>query len=138
MDRRRSRDIFRQARQSEREKRAQRPSEIRRAQERAEDRRLMRVHFETDWQERFATPFYEIFAEAFDLADPNLWKSNSFAMVRPRLLTEVRAAIANLEYELHHNRTNNNRRRASHAETEAKLARAREILALLDDGSAPR
>jgi hypothetical protein len=96
----------------------------------------MRVHFETDWQDRFATPFYEIFADAFDLADPDLWKSNSFAMVRPRLLTEVRAAIANLEYELHCHRTEKYRSRR--APTEAKLARAREILALLDDGSEPR
>ena len=88
-----------------------------------------------DAAERSTTPFYEIFAEAFDLADPSLWKSNSFAVVRPRLLIEVRAAIAHLEYEDHRQRTKY--RRGPSPEAQCKLARAREILALLDDGSAP-
>jgi hypothetical protein len=127
--------LRREVAQREREKRAKRPSEIRRAEERAEGVRLLRAMSDAHWAERSATPFYEIFAEAFDLADPNLWKSNSFAMVRPRLLIEVRAAIADLECEIH--------RRSPHAkyrkplEAESKLARAREILALLDDGASP-
>ena len=39
-------------------------------------------------------------AEAFDLTDPNLWKSNSFASMRPGLIVHVEADIANLEYQI--------------------------------------
>jgi hypothetical protein len=126
--------LRREAAQRERERRAQRPSEIRRAQERAEQDRLFHEHCEADSEEGIASPFYSIFAEAFDLADPNLWRSNSFAIVRPRLLIEVRAAIAKLEYEIHRLRT---KYRRNSPKTEHELARAREILALLDDRGAP-
>jgi hypothetical protein len=122
-----------EARQREREQRAKRPSEIRKAAERAEQKRLSHTAYDAYWEERWATPFYEIFAEAFDLADPNLWQSNSFAMVRPRLLIEVRAAVTDLERQIHEWRT---KQRTQHCEAEVKLARAREILALLDDGTA--
>jgi hypothetical protein len=129
-------------RHEERERRAKRPSEIRRKEERKERDRILHAKFETDWENRKATPFYQIFAEAFDLADPDLWKSNSFAMVRPRLLIEVRAAVANLEHELHERRWRINRREAlppkleqerarAREKLERELARAREILALL-------
>jgi hypothetical protein len=91
-------DLRREAKQREREKRAKRPSEIRRAQEREQRKRLCAAASDAYWTEYKATPFYEIFAEAFDLADPDLWKSNSFAMVRPRLLIEVRAAVASLDH----------------------------------------
>ena len=104
-------ELHREAKQHEREKRAQRPSES-----------------EADWENQQATPFYQIFAEAFDLADPGLWKSNSFAMVRPRLVIEVRAAIAQLERDLHKRHM---MRRAVAPKVEHELARAREILALL-------
>ena len=115
-------------RHEERERRAQRPSELRRKQEREESRHLLRAAFDAEWENRKATPFYEIFAEAFDLADPDLWKSNSFAMVRPRLMIEVRAAIAKLEHELHDRRI---QRQAPAPKLEHELARAREIFALL-------
>jgi hypothetical protein len=121
-------------RDEERELRAQRPSEIRRKQERAERSHLLDATFDADWANEKAAPFYEIFAEAFDLADPDLWKSNSFSMLRPRLIIEARAAIANLEYELHEERRIKRRfqRRSPAPELEYKLARAREILALLE------
>jgi hypothetical protein len=128
--------LHREAKRRERERRAKRPSEKRRAQERAEEKRLWHEHFDADCAERSATPFYAIFAEAFDLTDPDLWKSNSFALVRPRLLIELRATIANLEFDLHRWRTNKHRQDPP-PETARKLARAREILALLDDGAAP-
>ena len=121
-------ELHREAKQHEREKRAQRPSEIRRKQERAERDRLLHAWFEVDWENQQATPFYQIFAEAFDVADPGLWKSNSFAMVRPRLVIEVRAAIAQLERDLHKRHM---MRRAVAPKVEHELARAREILALL-------
>jgi hypothetical protein len=91
--------------------------------------------FDAERKNKKATPFYEIFAEAFDLADPDLWKSNSFAMVRPRLLLEVQAVIARLEYELHEGRTKKYRRWLRDPEAESKLRRAREILALLEEAA---
>jgi hypothetical protein len=127
-------DLHREAKQREREKRAKRPSEIRRAQEREERKRLSAAASDAYWTEYKATPFYEIFAEAFDLADPDLWKSNSFAMVRPRLLVEVRAAAARLEHELYDWRT---KYRKPNPKLERSLARTRKILALLDDEAAP-
>jgi hypothetical protein len=120
-------------RHEERERRAKRPSEMRRKQERAEGLRLFDAAYEAERADEKATPFYEIFAEAFDLADPDLWKSNSFAMVRPRLVIEVRAAIARLEHELHKRRI---QRRAPAPKLEHELARAREILALLQSEGA--
>jgi hypothetical protein len=39
-------------------------------------------------------------ADVFDFADLELWKSNSFAALRPRLTLHVRAVIAELEYRL--------------------------------------
>jgi len=116
-------------RHEERERRAQRPSELRRKQARKE--RFLRAWFKADWENQEAAPFYEIFAEAFDLADPGLWKSNSFAMVRPRLVIEVRAAIARLEHELCEQRIKAPAR-APAPKLEHELARAREILALLE------
>jgi hypothetical protein len=129
-----ARRLRKDARAREREQRAKRPSEIRRAQERAEACRLGDAASDTFWAEQSATPFYEIFAEAFDLADPNLWRSNSFAMVRPRLLIEVRAAVADLERQIH-GWCIKYRRIAPPKETERKLAHARTILALLNDGA---
>jgi len=125
-----------QKEQHKREQRSQQPSEQRR-QEREHDReqrdRLLSAWADARMAEFQAPPFYEIFAEAFDLADPNLWRSNSFAMVRPRLLIEVRAAVTTLESDAHRYRRDKKRRE----QIERKLARAREILALLSNGSAP-
>jgi hypothetical protein len=117
--------------QREREKRAKRPSEIRRKEERKQERaerdRMFGAYWKAHHENEIATPFFEIFAEAFDLADPDLWKSNSFALLRPRLVIETRAAIADLEYTLH---------RAKHpSQGEARLQRARKILALLEEGA---
>src|SRR5262249_52905997 len=91
----------REERRREQEKRAKRPSEIRRKQERAERNRLFRESMEAESAANEAPPFFGLFAEAFDLADPDLWRGNSFAMLRPRLLIEARAFIAELERELH-------------------------------------
>ena len=122
-----ARQLHREARERELKKRAARPSEIRRAQERAEGKRLSEAAFDCYWAEYTATPFYEIFAEALDLADPKLWQSNSFAMLR-RLLVEVNAAVARRQCDLHR----------LLIWDRSCLARARDVLALLlDDGSAP-
>ena len=105
----------------DRERRAKQPSEIKRREARAEHDRLRRAYFEADWEERKAErdePLYEVLADALDLTDPELWKSNSFARLRDRLIINVRAAITELEadYIL---RTDDRDRR---------LNRAREIL----------
>jgi hypothetical protein len=47
-------------------------------------------------------PFFEILAETVDFSDANLWRSNSFAAMRPRLIVEVKRAIVALEYEISH------------------------------------
>ena len=73
--------------------------------------------------ERKATPFYDAFAEAFDLADPDLWRSNFFAMLRPRLLLRLRAAVARLEYEIHHARRSRRRWRKPFQKAKASSSR---------------
>jgi hypothetical protein len=71
-------------RDAERERRRQRPSEIRRRQEQQERRersgKLSHARWDADWQERKQPPLYEALAEAFDFGDPDLWRSNSFAI----------------------------------------------------------
>ena len=51
--------------------------------------------------------------EFFDLADPDLWKSNSFASLKPRLIIHVEAAIAKYENERVQRRTERLPRRPS-------------------------
>jgi hypothetical protein len=116
-----------------REKRQQQPAQIRR---REEDRRYIDAISDA-WrakaEEDKAPPLYEALADALDFADPELWKSNSFAALRPRLLLHVRRAVAELEQELTF-RAYHRRFRHSQATTgviEAKLARAQEILSRL-------
>jgi hypothetical protein len=104
----------------DRERRAKRPSEIKRR----EARELVGVYFEADRKERMTEedePLYEVLADALDLTDPELWKSNSFARLRDRLITNVRAAITKLEAGYFTRRIDRDRR----------LNRAREILELL-------
>lgn len=89
----------------------------------------------------------------FDFADSELWKSNSFAALRPRLIIHVEAVVAKLESELWRHRdratkqpfsmsaSREQRQRAAEqrrtaeeaaaAEVTAKLDRARTILGLL-------
>jgi hypothetical protein len=87
-----------------REKRAQQPAEQRRraeARQRAEEHtKLLHARYANDWQENQAPPLDEVLADVFDFADPELWKSNSFSALRPRLVVHVSARVAKLEYEL--------------------------------------
>jgi hypothetical protein len=109
--------------QRDRERRAKQPAEIRKRAERDETERLFREHCETENADGDAEPLYEAIADTLDFNDPELWKSNSFARLRLRLIVNVRAAIADFEYSL--------RRPWRDPETVERLARAREILALL-------
>src|SRR4051812_36881638 len=108
----------------DRERRAKQPGEIKRRAEQAERDRLFRAYWDADAIERQAEnddPLYEVLADALDFNDPDLWKSNSFARLRDRLIPCVKAAIAELESELSRYRTGRDKR----------LKRAQEILALL-------
>ena len=130
-DPRRSNAHTEQARQAraerlkrDRERRAKQPGEIKRRAAQAERDRLHRAYWDADAIERQAEnadPLYEVLADALDFNDPDLWKSNSFARLRDRLIPCVKAAIAELESELSQYRTDRHRR----------LKRAQEILALL-------
>jgi hypothetical protein len=119
----------------DRERRARQPSEIKRRAERAERNRLWHAYYEARYnveqQAERDGPLYEVLADALDFTDPDLWKSNSFARLRDRLIPLVKAAIAELQYSTdrdkrfkrsHQYRTNSDRR----------LRRARDILALLE------
>jgi hypothetical protein len=80
-------------------------------------------------------PLYEVLSDVFDFADPELWKSNSFAALRPRLMVHLQAVIAKLERECASAVVGSSRHRASYklriAENAPRLAKAREIHALL-------
>ena len=104
-------------------------------------------------EDEAAPPLYEALADAFDFADAELWKSNSFAALRPRLVIHLRAVVAKLASDLAHERDRSpnpfcglgaskerQRKAAAYrkAETEAaiskieaQLARAQEILTAL-------
>jgi hypothetical protein len=139
-DARRARD---QRLERERERRAKQPSEIARQQLRAEEERWTKTYYDAQWKAHCAEdeePFYELIADVFDLADPELWKRNSFARLRERLILSLNKEIAEIEYQ----RRSEIRRygkklvakldrdpssdRNRHA---ARLARAKELLALL-------
>jgi hypothetical protein len=141
-----------------REKRERQPAEIHKREERDEQDRRSSDALMKEWEARCAEdaapPLYEALADAFDFGDAELWKSNSFAALRPRLTLHVRCVIAELEYRLAYEigrsrsqpfcgigATKERRHAAAayrKAETsaaigrmEAKLAKAREILGQL-------
>lgn len=109
----------------DRARKAKQPSEIKRLQAKAERNKFVSLYFEADNEERMAErddPLHELFADALDLANPELWKSNSLARLRDRLIINVRAAIAKLESDY----TN-----YKEVDRNKRLHRAREILELL-------
>jgi hypothetical protein len=121
-------------RQRRREQRSRQPAEIRRHEVQEQKYKLLRAQSDANGLERQQPPLYEALAEALDFSDPDLWRSNSFASLRPRLAIYLRAKVADLEYRV-------NDLVAEHAskwrterlkEAEAKLARAREILGWLE------
>jgi len=88
-----------------REKRANQPAELKRRAEQAAARAERRAKMEAEsvafyrqrdaeQHEREAEPLHEVLDNAFDLGDPDLWKSNSFAALKPRLIVHVEAVIA--------------------------------------------
>ena len=63
-----------------------------RAQPRAMECRLL--------QEGKQPPLYEALAEAFDFSDPDLWRSNTLASLRPRLVIWMQSVVARLECDV--------------------------------------
>ena len=149
-----------QEREKRRQQRAQQPAQIAKREREREQEKQRLERSETRWdaeaKERREPPLYEVLADAFDFSDPDLWKSNSFASLRPRLIIHVRHVIAKLEDELDYETrrsgsqpfrmyaTAEQRKEAAtdrKIETSAaiqrlqpKLDRAREILSLLEVG----
>jgi hypothetical protein len=127
-----------------REKLRRKPEEIRKREEKAALLRRWSDAKTIEWKaselEDAAPPLYEVLADAFDFADPELWKSNSFASMRPRLILHVRATIAKLESKiawelqsvpLSASKKHREATASVVGNLEAKLARAREILGRL-------
>jgi hypothetical protein len=107
----------------DRERKAKQPSEIKRRAAKAESDRLFRASMDAEYEEQSAEadePLYEVLADALDLTDPDLWKSNSFARLRRRLIPYVQASIAGLESF-----------RVRSPDRDKRLSRARAILELL-------
>jgi hypothetical protein len=107
------------------------------AQQRAEEeRQASTAAWETKRLEDAAQPVYEVLNDVFDFADPELWKSNSFAALRPRLILHLEAVVANLERDRLRAITEMKGRNRVWYKRELdekvpRLAKAREILELL-------
>lgn len=110
------------------ERRARQPAVQARKQARAEEMAQWRARSDLEFDDRRAQPMWEALHEVFDFADPELWRSNSFAVLRPRLIVHLRAVVANLEKECGYSRKFPNQL----AEAEAKLAKARTVLAAME------
>jgi hypothetical protein len=138
------------AREAKREARkalSDKPANVRARQRRKEkderSRQLSQARWRAEERDDDETPLWESIADAFDFSDPNLWRSNSFASLRPRLVIWMQRIVAELEEDLDHAAKRRHpwggkpepadfpKRRV--ARLAPKLARAREILALLED-----
>jgi hypothetical protein len=147
-----------------REKRERQPAQIakREARQLAHKREsdLLFAAYTAKFEDERAPPIVEELGDAFDFADPDLWKSNSWAMIRPRLVLHQRAVVVRLEYELCHaiestgkqpfamyaskeqrRSAMERRRRWGERETitlQARLDKAREVLSALEGPDAAR
>jgi hypothetical protein len=122
------------------EKRAQQPAQLRRVAEAQQLQEQENQAWLTQWQteaaERREQPLYEVLSEIFDFADPELWKSNSFAALRPRLIVHLEAVVAELERravsrQRYATKQPAKSRRATDDGFTARLDRARNILSSL-------
>jgi hypothetical protein len=94
----------RQVRAERRQKRRRQPAVQRRQAERRQRDEEWNEASAASWRAEFAekaeVPLYDLMHEIFDFADPELWRSNSFAALYPRLLVHVKAAVAKLRIGL--------------------------------------
>jgi hypothetical protein len=93
-----------QERARRREKRNQQPAQIRKREKRRRMNKAQNAAFRAQWEaerlDKAQPPIEEALAVVFDFTDPELWKSNSWAVLRPRLIVHQCAVIARLESEL--------------------------------------
>jgi len=86
----------RQTRQARLERRRLQPAQQRRRAERKARRedtsKASYALWDAERREKGARRSTKLLSEIFDFADPELWKSNSFAALRPRLLIHVRGS----------------------------------------------
>ena len=116
------------------ERRRQQPAAQQARQRAAAEREALNAEWEAKQRDEDEQPLYETLSEVFDFADPELWKSNSFAALRPRLIIHVEATVAQLERErlsatIRKGRGSWYKREL--ARITPRLAKAREILELL-------
>ena len=117
-----ARTVTEERRRLAREKRDNQPSVIRRrAKQEARDL-AMRANWEAERRDRQEPPIWVLISELLDLADPDIWKNNVVASMRPRLAIYFQAVVAELEYK---------QLVGWPTDVEARLADARRILALL-------
>ena len=90
----------RRLRQERKEKRERQPAQIAKRQAQKQASKLLSDMYSSESADKCAPPLVEELGDAFDFSDPDLWKSNSWAMIRPRLILHQRAVVARLEYEL--------------------------------------
>jgi hypothetical protein len=127
------------------ERRARQPAVQARKRTRAEEMAQWTARWGLGADERRAQPLWEALHEVFDFADPELWRSNSFAVLRPRLVVHLRAVAAKLEDDCTNYRKAPGYRRETEwqrrslADAEAKLAKVRKVLAAMEvaDNGAP-
>jgi hypothetical protein len=97
-------EVHRKARAERRAKRNAQPAQQRKFEEKKRRHRelseLWSAEWRAKWQEEQAPALWKAFHEVFDFTDPELWKSNSFAVLRPRLILHLQAIIARLERAL--------------------------------------
>jgi hypothetical protein len=118
-------------RRKAREKRDQQPSVQKRRAERQQQHKeyigTMRAEWEAEHREKEAQPLYEMLHQVFGFADPELWRSNSFATMPPRLIIHLEAVVADLDSEPVDARQSPRTRDWELTEIEARLAKAREM-----------
>jgi hypothetical protein len=129
-------------RKKRREQRAKQPAQIRAREERAEldafERMLDEVSYDVSTYVCYGTepqpPWREILASLFDFSDPDLWKSNVFASMRPVLVSRLEREVVGLEKHLVYERRTHGWRykrkpsAANIATASAAVERARQIL----------
>jgi hypothetical protein len=113
------------------ERRARQPSVLARKRASEEKMAQWRVRWDLEADDHRAPPLWEALHDVFDFADPELWRSNSFAVLRPRLVVHLRAVVAKLEQE-------RSSYRNADPDQEAELAKARKVLAAMEIPTEPR
>lgn len=127
--------------QRDRERRAKQPSVIARRELRQQEEASFRAKWDAEAEVAEADeaePLYGLIADVFDLADPNLWKRNSFSRLRDRLVLLLKQEIAEIESDQLRTLARQSKKQMKQTEEKrfwkeqaARLQRAQELLKLL-------